>query len=80
MFENIFKKIDNSVLDLQASHYQTYEAELKKLSRLLNDEVLDKFNKELIHNVNLEEFLKKSNDTDGGWRGSAKLEWPDDDL
>ena len=80
MFENIFKKIDNSVLDLQASHYQTYEAELKKLARLLNDEVLDKFNKELIHNVNLEEFLKKSKDTEGGWLGSAKLEWPDDDL
>lgn len=80
MFENIFRKIDNTVLDLQASHYQTYEAELKKLARLLNDETLDIFNKKLIENVNLDEFLKKSKDTQGGMAGSAKLEWPDDDL
>jgi hypothetical protein len=78
--ENILKKIDNTVLDLQASHYQTYESELKKLARLLNDETLYKFNKALIENVNLEEFLVKSAKTQGSMVGSAKLEWPDDDI
>lgn len=72
--------MDNTVLDLQASHSQTYEAELKKLARILTDETLEKFNKKLIDNVNLEEFLKKSNETQGSMIGSAKLKWPDDDL
>lgn len=80
MFDNIFRKIDNTVLDLQASHYQSYEDELKKLARLLKDPILESFNNKLTENVNLDEFLERSNETEGGMVGSAKLIWPDDDL
>jgi len=80
MMNNIFRKIDNTVLDLQASHSQTYEGELKKLARLLNDETLEKQNQQLISNVDLKKFLNESAETQGGMAGSAKLVWPEDDI
>lgn len=79
MSKVIFEKINNSVLDLQASHYQSYQNELKKLARLLSDECLKTNNAKLIENVNLEEFLEKSYQTQGGMVGSAHLIWPDND-
>lgn len=77
---NIFKKIDNTLLDLQAAHLQTYENELKKLARLLKDESLEAKNAELIQNIDLEKFLENSEKTQGSMIGSAKLEWPDNDI
>ena len=77
---NIFKKIDNTLLDLQAAHLQTYENELKKLARLLKDESLEAKNAELIENIDLEKFLENSEKTQGSMIGSAKLEWPDNDI
>lgn len=77
---NIFKKIDNTLLDLQAAHLQTYENELKKLARLLKDESLEAKNTELIENIDLEKFLENSEKTQGSMIGSAKLEWPDNDI
>jgi predicted nucleotide-binding protein len=77
---NIFKKIDNTLLDLQAAHLQTYESELKKLARLLKDESLEVKNTELIENIDLETFLENSEKTQGGMIGSAKLEWPENDI
>lgn len=79
MPNDLFKKIDNTVLDLQGSHYQTYEASLQKLARLLNHPDLKLYNDKLIQNVDLEEFLKKSEESQRGMLGSARLDWADDD-
>lgn len=79
MTNDLFLKIDNAVLDLQASHSQTYESELQKLGRLLNHGDLQVFNQKLIENLNLDEFLSKSDKTAGSFSGSAKLVWTDDD-
>jgi len=80
MTNSIFRKIDNTLLDLQASHLQTYENELKKLARLLKDESLEAKNAELIKDIDLENFLQNSEKTQGSMVGSAKLEWPDNDI
>lgn len=79
MPNDLFKKIDNTVLDLQASHFQTYEASLQKLARLLNHPDLKSYNEKLTQDVDLEQFLKKSEDSQRGMLGSARLEWTDDD-
>lgn len=80
MTNSIFRKIDNTLLDLQASHLQTYENELNKLARLLKDESLEAKNAELIKDIDLENFLQNSEKTQGSMVGSARLEWPDNDI
>lgn len=79
MTSDLLRKIDNTVLDLQASHYQTYEALLQKLARLLRHDELQAYNEKLIHNVNLNDFLNNSFDTQSGMVGSACLEWTEND-
>lgn len=79
MTSDLLRKIDNTVLDLQASHFQTYEALLQKLARLLRHEELQAYNEKLLQNVNLDKFLEKSFKTQGGMIGSASLEWSDND-
>lgn len=79
MTSDLLRKIDNTVLDLQASHYQTYEALLQKLARLLRHDELEAYNEKLIKNVDLNDFLNKSFDTQGGMAGSACLEWTEND-
>jgi predicted nucleotide-binding protein len=75
---DIFKKINDSVLDLQSSGQQTYERPLKTLGRLLQDPVLAEINREITKDVDLEKFLEESERTQGGMVGSARLLWPDD--
>lgn len=79
MSNDLFKKIDNTILDLQASQLQTYEACLQKLVRLLNHSDLQPYNQKLTQNIDLDDFLKKSETTQGGMVGSARLLWTDDD-
>lgn len=81
MAVDLFKKIDNTVLDLQASHGQTYDGLFKKLARLLRHEDLEKFNSVLTKNVNYANFLVDSHATNlgMGMRGSSKLQWTGDD-
>ena len=79
MTSDLLKKIDNTVLDLQASHFQTYEKILQKLARLLRHDELKAYNEKLLQNVSLDEFLKKSFESQGGMVGSASLEWSDND-
>ncbi|KKF38679.1 TIR domain-containing protein [Hafnia alvei] len=78
MAKDIFTEINNVVLDLQASHIQTYERLLKKLAQLLKHSDLEPFNKELVADLNLEDFLEKSVQSAGSMAGSATLDWPDD--
>ncbi|WP_367110831.1 TIR domain-containing protein [uncultured Psychrobacter sp.] len=79
MAVDLFKKIDNTVLDLQASQSQTYEGLLEKLAQLLRHEDLQAFNKTLTRNVNLEEFLEASYATQQGMVGTSKLQWTGDE-
>ncbi|MCH7328166.1 TIR domain-containing protein [Acinetobacter modestus] len=79
MANDLFKKIDNTVLDLQASHFQTYEASLQKLARLLNHPNLQVYNEKLVQDVDIEQFLQESEESERGMLGSARLEWTNDD-
>lgn len=75
MAVDLFKKIDNTVIDLQASHSQTYDGLLKKLAQLLRHEELERFNSVLTKNVNFEDFLVDSHATSLGMRGTSNLQW-----
>ena len=75
---DLFKQINNAVLDLQGSQLQSYQRPLKTLARLLAHEDLAEINRSLTDGVDLEAFIKASEATQGGMVGSASLEWPDD--
>lgn len=79
MSNDLFRKIDNTVLDLQASHSQTYQSEFQRLGRLLTHLDLQGLNEKLIENIDLDNFLDKSSKTTGGFTGSGYLVWSDDD-
>lgn len=78
--QDLFKQINNAVLDLQSSDLQSYPAPLKRLGRLLQHTDLQASNAALTQNVNLDTFIASSESTQGGMVGSAQLQWPDDDL
>lgn len=78
MAHDIFAEINNAVLDLQAAHLQTYERPLKILAKLLKHPDLEPYNAELTEGLDLEAFLKESEQTGGSMVGSAKLVWPED--
>lgn len=73
---DIFKQINNAVLDLQASDYQTFERPLKELVNLLGNPDLARANAMLTEGVDLNAFLQESNGTEGCMVGSARLVWP----
>lgn len=77
---DLFKQINNAVLDLQSSDLQSYPAPLKRLGRLLQHDDLEPFNAALTEKVNLDDFIAASEKTQGGMVGSAQLQWPDDDI
>lgn len=79
MAVDVFKKIDNTVLDLQASHSQAYDGLFEKLARLLRHESLEKLNSVLTKNVDYADFLVDSHATSLGMRGSSKLQWTGND-
>lgn len=78
MAQDIFAEINNAVLDLQAAQLQTYERPLKKLAQLLKHPELEPYNAELTTGLDLEAFIKESEQTGGSMVGSAQLVWPDD--
>ena len=75
---NLFKQINNAVLDLQRSHIQSYERPLKSLANLLRHSDLEEINSKLTSGLDLEKFLQESAATQGGMVGSARLIWPED--
>jgi len=77
MAQDIFKEINNAVLDLQNSQLQTYERPLKKLAQLLRNPDLEPYNEELTKEVDLDAFIAESEKTSGSMVGSAQLVWPD---
>lgn len=76
--DDLFAQINNAVLDLQAAQLQSYDRPLKRLAVLLSHPDLASVNEEITEDVNLDDFLKKSEETQGGMVGSANLLWPED--
>jgi hypothetical protein len=77
MANDLFTRINNAILDLQASEYQTFERPLKNLARLLQHEDLQEANKTLTGGLDLDAFLE-GKERQSGMVGSDKLEWPED--
>ena len=75
---DLFKQINNALLDLQASQPQTFERPLKTLGRLLQSDELIDINKGLTSDVDLNAFLKAGEGTAGGFVGTRRLPWPED--
>jgi len=78
MASDIFREINNAVLDLQNSQTQTYDRPLKKLGQLLQHPDLALYNEQLTKDVDLDAFIAASEKTSGSMVGSARLVWPDD--
>ena len=74
----IFKQINNAVLDLQASDFQSYKRPIKNLARLLRDPSLAQINEQLTTGLDLAQFIEDSERTQGSMVGSADLLWPDE--
>lgn len=76
--QDIFRQINNAVLDLQRSELQTWERPLKQLAKLLQNPELLPYNERLTEDLDLTAFLDASEKTGGGMVGSHKLLWPED--
>lgn len=76
----IFKQINNTVLDLQASNYQTFERHIKKLAQLLARDELSDINKTLISGLDLDDFLERSPEYQGSFAGTGRLDWPTSEV
>ncbi|MEE4199133.1 nucleotide-binding protein [Erythrobacter sp.] len=73
---DLFKSINDAVLDLQASQLQSYPKPLKRLANLLQHEDLAAANAKLTEGVDLSEFLASS-PTSTGMVGTGNLSWPE---
>lgn len=79
-YQMLFQKIENTVMDLQRAQYNTFDKHIKKLSSLLNNELLEGSNQELIEGIDLEAWINASNKSRGGMVGSAQLSWPNSEV
>ena len=78
MSSDLFKEINNALLDLQQSKYQTYQLPLRRLARLMIHKELEKANSKLLDGIDLDKFLD-SQVSSGGMLGSDTLDWPSDE-
>lgn len=76
----LFKRINNALLDMQASTSQNFDQHFLTFARLLADSTLQAFNQKLVANLDVEHFLNESTKTQGSLVGSARLVWPSDAL
>lgn len=74
---DLFKEINNALLDLQAATYQTFQRPLKRFALLLQHPDLAESNKELTEGQDLDAFLA-SQESRGGMVGSDVVNWPED--
>lgn len=73
----LFKRIDNTLLDMQAATSQTFEQPFLTYARLFTDASLQSINAQLTADLDVDQFLEDSYKTQGGMVGSARLAWPD---
>jgi len=79
MATDLFKQINNAVLDLQAADLQSYARPLKTLAQLLRHSDLEAANSALTEGLDLDAFLSESSKSQGGMIGTATLAWPESD-
>ena len=77
---DLFKQINDTVLDLQQSNLQSYERPLRRLGQLLAHEDLADTNRRLTVGLDYEAFLAASEATGGSMVGSHRLVWPEDPV
>ncbi len=77
--QDLFKQINNAILDIQGADFQSFATPLKRLARLLQHEDLEPFNEKLTAGLDFVKFLEESEASQDGMIGSAELAWPDDD-
>ena len=75
---DLFSQLNNALFDLQGATPQTFERPLKKISAILNSPTLQETNRTLTNGLDLDDFIRTSEETGGGMVGSATLLWPDD--
>lgn len=75
---DVFREINNAVLDLQSAQLQTYARPLKRLNQLLNSAELEQYNAGLTEGLDLEAFIEESSQTGGSMVGSQHLVWPEE--
>jgi hypothetical protein len=76
--ELLFRRLNNALLDMQASTSQTFEQHFLTFARLAADPSLEALNDDLTASLDLERFLEASEKNQGSMTGSAKLLWPAD--
>lgn len=75
--ESSLQEINDAILDLQGSDYNTYARPLKKLAHILESNDLRSIVEELKNGVDFEAFIESA-DPGGSMVGSASLNWPTD--
>ncbi|HIF2140698.1 TPA: TIR domain-containing protein, partial [Salmonella enterica] len=75
---DIFQSLKNCVFDLQRADVQNYQQPLKQLARLLKSDNLQAVNERLTRNIELDDFLARSGETESSMAGSAVLQWPEE--
>ena len=73
--KSALRELNNAVLDLQTSDYNTYVRPLTRMSDTLTSDDLKAFTDELKADVDFGAFLAVAN-KGGGMFGSASLNWP----
>ena len=71
-------EINNAILDLQQSDYNTYERPIKRLGRALQASELQEINALLKDGVDFDKFVEGS-EHGHGMAGSDSLSWPDNE-
>jgi Predicted nucleotide-binding protein containing TIR-like domain len=69
-------QIQNTLTDLRAADYNTYEHHIRKMSRALHAPELDAITRKLTEGIDLDKWLAAGHATEGGMRGSAVLSLP----
>lgn len=73
----LFKRINNALFDMQAATSQTFEQHFLTYARLFADSSLQPLNQQLTANLDVDQFLEASSQSQGSMVGSARLAWPE---
>ena len=75
--DSAIQHMNGSILDLQASEYNTYSRPLERLNRILTSEPLKEVTKNIKDGLDFDAFLADANSS-GSMVGSDSLHWPSD--
>jgi predicted nucleotide-binding protein len=73
---SILRQIENTVTDLRAAEYNTFDRYTKKLSHLLHSPELEPITSKLTDDIDLESWIDAGLASQGGMLGTATLNWP----